>query len=54
MAEFGTQCIICEDWFHGRHLGKAEDDCGKDEANVDRLVDPDFRYVTNIGTVFLG
>ena len=49
VAEFGTQCIICEDWFHGRHLGKAEDDCDKDEANVDRLVDPDFRYVINIG-----
>jgi len=38
------QCVICEDWFHGRHLGRAEDDCDKDEANtVDRrLVDPDF------------
>ena len=42
-----TQCVICEDWFHGRHLGRAEDDCDKDEANANRLVDPDFRYVTN-------
>ena len=41
------QCVICEDWFHGRHLGRAEDDCDKDEANPNRLVDPNFRYVTN-------
>ena len=38
--------MICEDWFHGRHLGRAEDDCDKDEANPNRLVDPNFRYVT--------
>ena len=38
--------MICEDWFHGRHLGRAEDDCDKDEANANRLVDPDFRYVS--------
>merc|ERR1719351_10144 len=36
------QCVICEDWFHGRHLGRAEDDCDKDEANPNRLVDPNF------------
>ena len=37
------QCVVCEDWFHGRHLGRAEEDCDKDVGNANRLVDPDFR-----------
>lgn len=32
------QCFACEDWFHSRHLGKAEEDC-KDKSD---MVDKDF------------
>ena len=37
------QCVVCEDWFHSRHLGRAEEDCDKDVGNANRLVDPDYR-----------
>ena len=34
------QCVVCEDWFHGRHLGRAEEDC---KADGGELVAPGFK-----------